>query len=94
MLGRGRDGAEHLGVGVAEQHRTPGADQVDQLVAVHVVQVRPGGPGDEPWAPADGQERTDRRVDPTRDDLPGPLEGGPGCEIVHECSLLAYSKAQ
>ena len=32
----------HLGVGVAEQHRPPGADQVDVLVAVDVGE--PGAP--------------------------------------------------
>ena len=35
---RGRDRRLHLGVGVAEQHRAPRADQVDVLVAVDVGQ--------------------------------------------------------
>ena len=34
------DRVEDLGVRVAEQHRAPGADEVDQLVAVDVVEVR------------------------------------------------------
>ena len=37
---RALDRVDHLGMGVAEDHRAPGADQVDVLVAVDVVQVR------------------------------------------------------
>ena len=73
---RGGHGGLHLGVGVAQQHRPPRADQVDVLVAVDVGQ--PGalrGP-DEPGRAADGVERADRRVHPAGRDPPGPLEQG------------------
>ena len=37
---RALDGVDDLGVGVAEDHRAPGADQVDVGVAVDVVRGR------------------------------------------------------
>ncbi len=93
-LGRGRgavrraagdrlgDCCEHLGVGVAEQHRTPGADQVDVVVAVDVGQPRaPGGP-DEPGGPAHGVEGADRGVHPARRHRAGAVEPGGGGGVV------------
>ena len=56
------DGGHHLGVGVAEQHRAPGADQVDVLLPVDVGQPGACGGPDEARGPADGVEGTDRRV--------------------------------
>src|SRR4029453_16589915 len=49
-----------VGMGMAEQHRTPGADQVDQFVAVDVIQVRAAGTSDESWRPAHRSERAIR----------------------------------
>ena len=68
------DRGQHLGMGVAEQHRPPRADQVDQLVAVLVVEVGPLGPLDEARGPPDGGKGPDRRVHPARGDLFGPGE--------------------
>ncbi len=56
------DGRHHLGVGVAEQHRAPGADQVDVVLPVDVGQPGAGGRPDEARGPADGAEGTHRRV--------------------------------
>jgi hypothetical protein len=60
VLGGTRDRTNDLGVGVAKQHRAPGADQVDELVAVDVIEVRTRGARDEARRAADGQERADR----------------------------------
>ena len=58
------DRPEHLRVRVPEQHRAPRADEVDQLVAVQVVEVRPLGPGDEPRGSADREEGADGEFTP------------------------------
>jgi hypothetical protein len=58
--GRLADRGDHLGVSVPEEHRPPGADQVDVLVAVDVGEPRPARRGDEPGRAADGVERPDR----------------------------------
>ena len=54
------DRADYVGMGMAQQHRTPGADQVNQLVAVDVIQVRAAGMIDEAWRPAHRSERANR----------------------------------
>ena len=64
----------HLGVGVAEQHRPPGADQVDVLVAVDVGQPGAGRGADEPRGAADGVEGPHRGVHPARGHRARPLE--------------------
>src|SRR5437763_1121628 len=46
-------GLDDRGVRVAEDHRAPGADEVDVLVAVRVEQVGAAGGGDEPRGAAD-----------------------------------------
>ena len=61
----------HGGVGVPEDHRPPGADEVHVLAPVHVEQVRARGPVDEPGHPADRPERADRGVHAARGHLDG-----------------------
>jgi hypothetical protein len=50
--------ADDLGMCVPEQHGTPGAHQVDQLVAVDVVKVGTAGAGNESRRATDGSKRT------------------------------------
>ena len=64
----------HLGVGVPEQHRTPGADQVDVLVAVDVAQPGAGRGADEAGGAADGVEGPDRGVHAAGGHRQRPLE--------------------
>ena len=66
--GRG-DGGHDRRVRVPEDHRPPGADQVDVLAPVHVGQVGPGAADHEPGHAADRAERADRRVHPAGGDL-------------------------
>ena len=73
-------GGDDLGVGVAHEHRAPGAEQVDVVVAVHVGEVAALGGGDEAALPADGTEGPDGRVHPARGERPGTLE--PACGAV------------
>ena len=54
--------AEHRGMGVAEDHRAPGADVVDVAVAVEVEEIRPLGPVDEDRLAADAAEGPGRAV--------------------------------
>ena len=65
--------ARHRGddrrVRVPEDHRPPGADQVNVLPAVHVEQVRPAAPLDEPGHAAHRAERADRGVHAARGHL-------------------------
>jgi hypothetical protein len=56
------DGGHHVGMCMAQQHRTPRADQVDVLATIDVGQPGTGGRPDEAWRPADGPERADGRV--------------------------------
>ncbi|MPM32914.1 hypothetical protein SDC9_79481 [bioreactor metagenome] len=73
VRGRPGDRVEHLGMRVPQQHRPPGADQVDVLVAVDVGDVRPPGRPDEPRRATDGAEGAHRGAHPTRDHLRGAL---------------------
>jgi hypothetical protein len=57
---RGRDRRQNLGVGMAEDQRPPGADQVDVAPLIGVDQVRPLPPDEEPRRAADRAERPDR----------------------------------
>ena len=57
------DRFDHRREGVAQDHRAPGAEEVDVAVAVGVVEVRALGPHDEWRMAADGAEGADRRVD-------------------------------
>ena len=57
------DGGHDGRMGVAQDHRPPGADIVDQLVAVHVPDQCPEGAIDHPRRAADCAEGAHRRVD-------------------------------
>ena len=61
---------------VPQDHRTPGADQVDILAAVDVGEVRARGAGHEPRRSADGPEGAHGAVDPARGDRSGAVEKG------------------
>src|SRR3954453_5807406 len=50
------DRVDHRGVGMADDGRTPRADEVDVLVAVCVVEERATGPDDEPRRASDRAE--------------------------------------
>ena len=96
---RGLHGRLDLGVGVAEDHRPPGADQVDVAAAVDVGEVGPGRPVGEAGGAADGPERAHGRVDPARQHGAGALEeggGGGGVERVeaHRPSLARRAGAR
>jgi hypothetical protein len=77
---RALDRVDHLWVGMAEDHRAPRADQVDVLVAVDVVEVRPGRASHEARRAADRPECPHRTVDASRGDVerPGEEVAGPG----------------
>ena len=59
----GVNGLEDGRVGVTQQRRAPGADQVDVLGAVGVRQVRALGGDHKPRRPAHGSESPDGRID-------------------------------
>ena len=69
--GRVPHGLDDRRVRVPEDHRAPGADEVDVAVAVGVGQPRSGRRHHEPRGAADRLEGADRRVHPTRDDGAG-----------------------
>ena len=62
------DRLDDLGVRVAEQRRTPRADEVDVLVAVDVGDVRAARGGEEAGRAADVAEGAHGRVDAAGDD--------------------------
>ncbi len=82
------DGREDLGVGVPEQHRAPGADQVDVVVAVDVGQPGATGGPDEPGGSAHGIEGADRGVDPARRHGAGAVEPGGRGGVVGRHRLI------
>ena len=57
------DGLDDGRKGVAEDHRAPGAEEVEVAIAVFVEEVGALGVGDEGWVAAYGAEGTDGRVD-------------------------------
>ena len=57
------DGFDDGGEGMAEDHGTPGAEEVEVAVAVFVVEVSAFGVGEEGWVAAYGAEGADGRVD-------------------------------
>ena len=63
----GGDGVDHGRVGVAEDHRTPGTDQVHVAVAVGVGEPAAVGLGDEARGAADRREGAHRGVHPAGD---------------------------
>ena len=64
----GGDGLDDGGVGVAQDHRPPRADQVDVAPSVGVGDPRAGALDHEPRGAADGAERAHRAVHPARGD--------------------------
>ena len=82
MQGR-LDGLDDRRMGVAEDHRAPGADVVDVAVAVDVEQVGPFGPVEEDRLAADAAERPGRAVHPAGHELFGPLEGQMALFVQH-----------
>ena len=56
----GSHSADDLGMCMAQQYRAPGTDQVNQLVAVDVVEVRSASARDESRRAADRSERSNR----------------------------------
>ena len=82
--GRFGDRAQHLRMSVPDDHRTPGADQIDILPAVGVGEIGARGRDDEARGPPDATEGPDRQVrgddsaaQPTAgDDGAGALEEG------------------
>src|SRR5205085_110018 len=53
-------------MGMTKDKRAPRADEVDVLIAVHVVEIRTLAAGDEQGLAADGTERARRAVDAAR----------------------------
>ena len=76
--GGGLHGLHHLRVGVPEDQRTPGADQVDVAAAVGVVQPRALATDHETRRAADRLEGAHRGVHPARHDGAGAVEQGLG----------------
>ena len=66
-----RNGLHHGRMGVAEDHRAPGADQVDVAVAIGIGEPTASRRGDEAGCAADGVERPHRGVHSARDDRAG-----------------------
>ena len=63
------DGLDDRGMGVAEDHRAPGADVVDVAVAVDVPNVGAGAADEEGGLAADGAEGADRGIHAAGDKL-------------------------
>ena len=74
--------AQHLGMGVAENHRTPGADVIDIGATSGVVDVGACRARNEQRIAADPTERSDRRVDAARNVLLGFQKSIVGC--IHD----------
>ena len=62
VVGGGFDGGNDFRMRVAENRRPPGADVINQFIAVHVPDVRAFGPVDKKRIAADGAERAHRRI--------------------------------
>ena len=94
VRGGGGDGRDDVGVGVAEDHRPPRADEVDVLLPSTSVRYGAAAAGHEPRGAADGPEGAHRRVDPAGDDLLRPLEqGGGGGSVCHSASVPIAPRA-
>src|ERR1039458_6820748 len=63
VLGGGFDGGDDFRMRVAEDGRSPGADVINQFIAVHVPDFRAAGPVDEERIAAHRAERAHRRID-------------------------------
>ena len=87
--GRGLHRGDDLGVGVAQQQRTPRAHQVDVATAVGVVQPRAVAAHHEPRRAADGLERAHRGVHPAGHEGAGAVEQGLGGRRVARVRRVA-----
>ena len=65
------NGARHFLPAVAQNQRTPGADQVDVFLAVHVPDMASQAPVQEPGIGAHASASPHRRIDTARQDLLG-----------------------
>jgi hypothetical protein len=74
---------EDLRMAVSQQQRSPGADVIDILVAVHVEDVGALAARDERRIAADGAECPHGRVDPAGNDLHRPAKQFFGFGMVH-----------
>ncbi len=63
VAGGGLDGGNDFGMRMTQYGRPPGADVINQFVAVHVPDMRTFGPVDEERPAADGAERAHGRID-------------------------------
>ena len=76
------DGGGDGGIGVAEQHGAPGADEIEQLIAVGVVEILALAAFDDERFAADGAEGADGRVDAADENFFGFGEDFAGAAIV------------
>src|SRR5512140_2071805 len=84
---------------MAQNHRTPGADVVNERIAIGVVELRSLSPGHKEWIPPHRPERADRRVHTARDDPAGAFKQLVGTRGLHYlppflCSTRAASFAK
>ncbi|SKX54928.1 Uncharacterised protein [Mycobacteroides abscessus subsp. abscessus] len=81
---------------VAENHRPPGGDEVDVVVAIDIRQMATLRRGDETRSAADRRERAHGRIDPTGRRILGPTEqfSGTGCDLSGTPHGLQCSKPQ
>ena len=86
----------NCGVRVAEDHRPPGRDEVDVVVAIDVRQMTALRRGDESRSAADRREGAHGRIDPTGRRILGPTEqfSGTGCDLSGTPHGLQCSKPQ
>ena len=75
--GRGRlHRLDHLRMGMAQDHRPPGADVVDVAIAIDVEQIGPFAAGEEDRLAADSAKRPGRAIDAAGYQLLGASKGG------------------
>jgi hypothetical protein len=78
---------------VAEDHGSPGAEEVEVAVAVLIVEPGALGVGDEGWVAADGTEGADGRVDSAGEERFGALLKLAGAS-VGERHLVQYRSVE
>ena len=61
------DGPRHAFLGVPENHRSPGHDEIDEFVAIHIYDMRPFALSDEERITVNVMAGTDRAVHAPRD---------------------------
>ena len=85
----GLDGLDDGGKGMAEDHGSPGVEEVEVAVAVYVVEEGTFGAVEKGWIAADGAKGADGRVDSAREEVFGAvLElAGAGEGATHGVSI-------